>query len=90
MTANILDSVQERHPAIELAGRHPLAAYVLLAFGFSWAWWVPLAVAGRVVRPGSGEPTHFPGLLGPLLAALAVTALTGGRSGVRTLVVRLV
>jgi hypothetical protein len=44
--------------------------------GLTWAWWLPLAVAGRTVTQGDGWPTHFPGLLGPALAALLVTVVT--------------
>jgi len=66
---------------------HPLLAYVLLAYALSWAYWLPLALTGRVVRLGSSV-TQFPALLGPLLAAFAVTAVTDGRSGVRDLAAR--
>jgi hypothetical protein len=34
-----------------------LVAFVLLAVGLSWAWWVPVALTG-------GTASHFPGLLG--------------------------
>jgi hypothetical protein len=51
----------------------------LLAYLLSWSWWLPLAAPGTVVRAGDPWPTHMPGLLGPLLAALIVTAVTGGR-----------
>ena len=50
---------------------------MLLAYGFSWIWLVPLAVTGQVVQQGQGWPTHFPALIGPLLAALVVAARTG-------------
>jgi hypothetical protein len=56
--------------------------------GLTWAWWLPLAVAGRTVTQGDGWPTHFPGLLGPSLAALLVTAATRGSSGVGELLRR--
>ena len=68
-----------------LARRHPLASYVVLAYGLSWSWWLPIAFRGQVVRPGDGWPTHFPGLLGPLIAAFAVTAVTSGHVGVAEL-----
>ena len=64
--------------------RHPLVAFFGIAYGLSWAYWVPLALSGTTVFPGS-TPTHFPGLLGPAIAAFIVTALTEGRSGVITL-----
>ncbi|WP_147252362.1 CPBP family intramembrane glutamic endopeptidase [Blastococcus sp. TF02A-30] len=56
----------------------PLAAYVLLAVLLSWSWWVPVALTG-------GTASHVPGLLGPALAAVGVTAATGGRPAVRQL-----
>lgn len=62
-----------------------IVLFVVLAFVFTWAWWVPLAVAGVVVEPGQGWPTHLPGLLGPALAAVVVTAATEGRAGLAEL-----
>ena len=53
-------------------------AFVGLSVLFSWAWWVPVALAG-------GTASHFPGLLGPLAAGVLVTAVTGGRPGLRRL-----
>ena len=55
----------------------------------SWAWVVPWAATGHTVLQGEGWPTHFPSLLGPMLAAFAVTAWTTGRAGVRDLVSRM-
>jgi CAAX protease family protein len=68
---------------------HPVASFVVLAYALSWAAWVPLAVRGLTVSPG-GTVTHFPGLLGPAIAAFAVVALTEGTTGVRRLLRRLV
>src|SRR4051812_48215453 len=69
--------------------RHPVLSYVVLATGFSWAWWIPMALRGELVTRG-GVVTHFPGLLGPLLAGLAVTAIVDGRVGLRAFSGRLV
>ncbi len=44
-----------------------------------------LAVRGDVVRMGVGWPTQLPGLAGAALAAVMVTALVDGRSGLRDL-----
>jgi uncharacterized protein len=52
-------------------------------------WWLPLALAGQTVTRGDGWPTHFPGLLGPALAAVLVTAATGGSAGVGELLGRM-
>jgi membrane protease YdiL (CAAX protease family) len=72
----------------DLVRRHQVATYVVLAWGLSWAYWVPMALRGDVVTPG-GNVTHFPGLAGPLMAALIVTALAGGRAGLREYASRL-
>src|SRR4051812_7028954 len=68
-----------------LVRRHAVLSYVVLAYALGWSWYVPLAVRGDVVRMGVGWPTHLPGLAGPALAAVAVTALGGGRAGLRDL-----
>ena len=41
------------------------------------------------LRVEAGSVAHFPGLLGPMLAALLVTALVGGRKGLRALFSRM-
>src|SRR5512145_1000767 len=69
--------------------RHPLVSFFVLAYGLSWAYWIPLALAGVRTAPGSST-THEPGLLGPALAAFIMTGLTEGRSGVGTFGKRLV
>jgi uncharacterized protein len=58
-----------------------LVAFFVLAYALSWAWVIPLAVQGQVVDRGDGWPTHYPSLLGPLVAAFLVTAWTAGRGG---------
>ena len=62
-----------------------LVTYVVLAFTFSWLWWVPMAVRGQVANPGQGWPTHLPGLLGPAFAAIVVVLGWHGTSGLREL-----
>jgi membrane protease YdiL (CAAX protease family) len=56
--------------------RHRLAWFFGLTYLFSWGYWIPCALAG-------GHVSHFPGLLGPMLAALVVRAVTEGATGVR-------
>src|SRR3954464_11834006 len=68
---------------------HPLLSYVVLAYAISWAWWIPMALRGDVVRAGVGWPTHLPGLAGPALSAAIVTALAEGRTGLADLGARL-
>ncbi len=62
--------------------RHPLFAYFALVYAFSWGYWIPDALSG-------GHVSHFPGLLGPMLAAFVVTAAVEGGPGVRDLVARM-
>ena len=68
--------------------RNPLVSFFVLAYGLSWAYWIPLALAGVRTAPGS-ITTHEPGLLGPALAAFIVTGFTQGRAGVVALAGRL-
>ena len=63
----------------------PETAFVVLAYALSWAWWVPLVVSGTTTRAGQGWPTHLPGLMGPAVAAVVVTAATSGRAGLADL-----
>ena len=74
---------------MRIVKQHPIASFFVLAYGLSWAYWIPLALAGVHVFPGS-PVTHFPGLLGPALAAFIVTAMVDGKRGVVTLARRLV
>jgi uncharacterized protein len=73
-----------------VTSRHPVLVFFFLAYLISWSWWVPLALRGDVVRAGVGWPTHLPGLLGPAIAAVLVTATVGGRAGLRDLGARTV
>ena len=66
----------------------PAVSFYLLTLTLSWGYWLALLAQGRRVGPG-GEATHFPGLLGPMLAAMAVTAVIGGRKALRELLVRM-
>jgi len=69
--------------------RHPLWTFFVLAYAISWGYWIPLAVTGQRVAPGSSV-THFPGLLGPALAAFLTALLSGDTPGVRSLGQRLI
>lgn len=69
---------------VYMAHRHALPLFCALAFSLSWGYWFALLWQGYRVEPGSAA-THLPGLFGPFLAALTVTALTEGRGGVRLL-----
>lgn len=78
-----------RQQVVDVVRRHPIAAYAVAAYAVSWAWWVPIAFRHQIVAKGSGWPTHFPGLLGPMISALAITAVISGREGVRDLGARM-
>jgi uncharacterized protein len=69
--------------------RHPLGSYLLLAFVLAWLFWVPLAWLLRdgAAAPGSALAVVLQtlGVTGPLIAAIVVTGLTRGRTGVRRL-----
>jgi membrane protease YdiL (CAAX protease family) len=80
-------------PAAESTGRAGVAAaawFFVLAYGFSWVWLVPIVLTGGVVVAGRGWPTHFPALLGPLIAAVVVTARCQGPVGIADLARRMV
>jgi membrane protease YdiL (CAAX protease family) len=74
----------------DLITRHTLLVYFVLACAISWLIWLPL-VAGALGYDAWTLPYHhFYGALGPCLAALIVTAITGGKSGILSLVHRIV
>jgi uncharacterized protein len=69
-----------RHPGVEFG------LFVLLAFAWSWAFWLPSALA-------DGDEPAAPfaaGLYGPALAALVLAAIFDGRAGIRRLLAALV
>jgi membrane protease YdiL (CAAX protease family) len=71
--------------------RHPLLSFFLLANLLSWATWGPLAAAGLGWSTLQAPPyLHLLGGLGPLVAALVVTAACDGRDGLRLLADRCV
>ena len=70
--------------------RYPLVAFFTLAFGLTWANWLPQALAARGLL--SITVPSFLAILagyGPAIAAIVVTALTTGKPGLRRLVGRL-
>ena len=67
--------------------RHPLASFLVLANLFSWMAWAPLAAAGLGWTTIHPSPyLHLVGGLGPLVAAMIVTAAGDGRAGLVRLV----
>jgi hypothetical protein len=69
--------------------RHPLFAFLVGAFAFSWGDWLSLAATGERIAPGR-LPTDMAGMAGPAFAAFAVAAIGRGEAGVRALALRLV
>ncbi len=67
--------------------------YVLLAYGFSWLLWIPLALAAQGLALPAGlhaflEGPFNPAAFGPLVAALVMTLREGGGRGVLALLKR--
>ena len=60
---------------------HPLIAFFVLAYALAWSFWIPYA-AGMSPNPVFAA--------GPLIAALIVTALIDGKSGLMALLSRMV
>lgn len=74
--------------------RHPLVAFFVLAYAASWLAWLPYVLSGDGLGvlnfrfPKALGDSQIPGVLpgayvGPLGAALVVSAITGGRDGLR-------
>jgi membrane protease YdiL (CAAX protease family) len=78
----VVDKVGVPRP-VRVVRRHPLAAFLFFTFAYSWGYWIPVALAG-------GQLSHFPGLLGPMLAAFTVAAVSNGVAGTRDLLARMV
>lgn len=64
--------------------KRPAVSFYVLTLTLSWGYWLTLLLQGQRVEPGSSV-THFPGLLGPMLAAMAITAVIGGRTALHEL-----
>jgi uncharacterized protein len=67
--------------------RKQAISFYLLTLVLSWGYWVTLLWHG--VKVDSSSVAHFPGLLGPMLAAIVVTSLFGGRDAIRELFKRM-
>jgi membrane protease YdiL (CAAX protease family) len=66
-----------------------LLRFFLLAYAISWAFWIPAAAAAAgVVRPVPSTYLHLAGGLGPMLAALILTVVSGDRAGFNRLLRR--
>lgn len=77
--------------------RYPLTFYFVIAYGFSWLVWVPLALsedgAGLLSfhSPiGASASVVIASFVGPFLSAFIMTGITEGREGIRRLLRRCV
>ena len=82
--ASRAELTSQTHGLRAWVAKRPVISFYLLTLTLSWGYWLTLLVQGRRVVPGGGV-THFPGLLGPMLAAMAVTAVIGGRKALHEL-----
>ena len=69
---------------VQLARRHPLTVFFVLAYALTWAVWIPRALGVQVGVVGQAWTWM------PAIAAFAAAALTGGRAAVSDLGRRLV
>lgn len=64
--------------------KRPAVSFYVLTVTLSWGYWLTLLAQGLRVVPG-GAVTHFPGLLGPMLAAMTIAVVIGGRKALQEL-----
>jgi len=66
--------------------RHALPLYFFLAYAISWLIWLPLVLSGQGWVEGDFSPyLHALGFMGPMLAAVVVTGVARGLSGIQKL-----
>jgi uncharacterized protein len=64
--------------------------FVLIAFAFTWAFWLLVMLEARGLISSLPVPALFLGAFGPMVAAVVLTAQEGGRAGLRSLLSRVV
>lgn len=74
---------------MEVARRHPLAAYFVLAFAITWLLVAPLVAQGVGLISGVPPGWHALGAMGPMTAAFVVAGMEGGGAGARDILTRL-
>lgn len=65
--------------------RHPVIAFYILAFAFSWLGWFPQALYERGIFPFSSPLLAFLGSAGPALAAIVVIMALQEKGGMQNL-----
>jgi membrane protease YdiL (CAAX protease family) len=69
-------------PLLSWLERHQLLAFFVLAFGITWGGWL-LLIAFKLTSNSLVATVFYPGW-GPAIAAIVLTALLGGKQGVRS------
>ena len=64
--------------------------YIVIAFAFTWTFWLLAVLEARGVISSLPVPALFLGAFGPMVAAVIVTAQESGRAGLRSLLSRVV
>ena len=64
--------------------------FVLIAFAFSWAYWLLAVLEARGLIYSLPVPAMLLGAFGPMVAAVVLTAQESGRAGLRSLLSRVV
>jgi uncharacterized protein len=64
--------------------------FVVVAFTFTWIFWLLAVLEARGLITSLPVPAVFLGAFGPMVAAVAITAQEGGRAGLRSLLSRIV
>lgn len=62
--------------------------FVLVAFAFTWFFWLLAILEARGLISALPVPALFIGAFGPMVAAVAITVQEGGRAGLRLLMSR--
>jgi uncharacterized protein len=81
--------MMEEEPS--LLKRYPLVAYFVLAYAISWGFWLPLAASSHNLIPIDLPAVVFYNLaaLGPVLAAVIISGIEGGKPAIRALLGKL-
>ncbi len=81
---------EQFEPNPNVFNQYPLVAYFFLAYLITWVGVSPLVLSAQGLLDIQVSPNlHALGALGPILAALIVTAFSGGRQAVREFMGRL-
>ncbi len=77
---------------LKVIRRHPTVCFISVTYAVSWSAWLPLAVTRATTDAGvrvGFKPLYLFGLIGPLIGAMASTAIIHGREGLRDLFARM-